>query len=56
MAAKPAREIPAPDDPRYRRTCNQCGHVRYWVVAYCPRCRCPEFSIGGAEPGGEKES
>lgn len=35
----------APDDPRYRRTCNRCGHVRDWTEAYCPRCRGVEFSI-----------
>jgi hypothetical protein len=24
------KEPPAPDDPRYLRTCTRCGHVRHW--------------------------
>jgi hypothetical protein len=36
---------PAPDDPRFRRTCNRCDEVRDWVVAYCPRCGGPEFRV-----------
>lgn len=36
---------PADDDPRFRRTCNQCNHIRNWVVAVCPKCGWVEFSI-----------
>jgi hypothetical protein len=44
---KPRRKpaIPPDDDPDYRRTCTKCGHVRNWVVAYCPKCGDPEFRV-----------
>lgn len=38
-------EIPAADDPQYRRTCTRCGDVRNWTEAFCAKCGNPEFSI-----------
>lgn len=47
-----AKEPPArPADPRYRRTCTRCGHVRFWTVARCPKCKNPEFTVPPEEPG-----
>lgn len=41
---RPKPEIPDPDDPRYRRTCNVCGEARRWVEPAC-KCGGVEFSI-----------
>lgn len=49
-AKKPRKPPPAPDDPRYKRTCTRCYHVRNWTVPYCPRCGNPEFSLPETEP------
>jgi hypothetical protein len=35
---------PAGDDPRYRRTCTRCGHVRNWTDPFCV-CGNPEFGV-----------
>lgn len=44
-------DIPRDDDPDFRRTCTRCGHVRNWVVAYCPKCKDPEFRLPEVKQG-----
>jgi hypothetical protein len=39
------REKPAPDDPRYLRTCNRCGESRNYTVGLCPECGSNEFRL-----------
>ena len=54
MSRKESDPPPAPDDPRYRRTCTRCGKSRDWTV---PRCECgnPEFSLSGKPEEGDRE-
>ena len=40
-----SKEPPAAGDPRFLRICTRCGNVRQWVVAVCPDCQNPEFSL-----------
>jgi hypothetical protein len=44
---KPLKPPPAPDDPRYLRTCTRCGHVRHWrqpcVVKLVPTAMDPDI-------------
>jgi hypothetical protein len=42
---------PAPDDPKYRRTCTRCGHTYSWTVARCEKCRNPEFALVPPQKG-----
>jgi len=45
---KRAKQPPPPDDdPALIRTCTRCGTQRQWVVARCPACCNPEFSLLG---------